>query len=101
MVFTKAELISSLQKECRILVHLSTKVDRSKLDYRPTPKQRSTMEWFQYMGMMGSNLVRATKAAGFDPAVWAAEEKAARARDSSRATFRPSFRPASGSRSAP
>jgi hypothetical protein len=81
MVFTKAELISALQKECRILVHLATKVDRSKLDYRLTPKQRSTMEWFQYMSLMGANLVRASKAGGFDPAAWAAEEKVAFARD--------------------
>jgi len=81
MVFTKAELISSLQKECRILVHLATKVDRSKLDYRPTPKQRSTLEWFQYMSMMGSNLIRATRSTGFDPAAWKADEQAALARN--------------------
>ena len=81
MVLTKAELISSLQKECRILVHLASKVDRSKLDYRPTPKQRSTMEWFHYLNLMGPNLVRASKVGAFDPAAWGAEEKVVQARD--------------------
>ena len=41
MILSKSELISSLQKEIRILLHLATKIDGSMLDYRPTPKQRS------------------------------------------------------------
>jgi len=40
----KEELISSLRREVRILVHLAGKVDKSKIDYRPTSKQRSTLE---------------------------------------------------------
>ena len=44
MVLTKSELIASLQNEVRILLHLAGKVDGSNLDYRPTPKQRSTLE---------------------------------------------------------
>ena len=44
MVLTKAELIASLQNEVRILLHLASKIDRAQLDYRPTPKQRSTIE---------------------------------------------------------
>jgi hypothetical protein len=43
MVLTKSELIASLQNEVRILLQLAGKVDRAKLDYRPTPKQRSTI----------------------------------------------------------
>jgi hypothetical protein len=39
MVLTKAELIDSLRNEVRILLHLAGKIDRTKLDYRPTPKQ--------------------------------------------------------------
>ena len=81
MVLTKSELISALQKECRILVHLASKVDREKLDFRLTPKQRSTQEWFQYMSMMGSNIVRAIKAGAFDGDAWMKDEKAALAGD--------------------
>lgn len=75
MVLTKDELISSLQKEVRILLHLATKVDRAKLDYRPTPKQRSTLELLRYLAMMGPLLTQAAKANGFDPSHWTAAQK--------------------------
>ena len=81
MVLTKSELISSLQKEVRILLHLAGKVDRSKLDYRPTPKQRSTLELLQYLSIMGPALVEVAKAGTFDPAAWTALEKDAEARN--------------------
>jgi hypothetical protein len=79
MVLTKDELISSLQNEVRILVHLAGKIDPAHLNYRPTPKQRSTMELLQYMAIMGPNLARFIKAGAFDPAVWTATDAAARA----------------------
>ena len=72
MVLTKEELIASLQNEVRILLHLAGKIDRKKLDYRPTPKQRSTLEVLQYMVVMGPMLIRAIKAGGFDGAAWQA-----------------------------
>jgi len=81
MVLTKSELISALQKECRILVHLSTKVDRAQLDFRLTPKQRSTLEWFQYMSMMGDNIIHAIKGNGFNPDAWKKDEQLSQARD--------------------
>jgi hypothetical protein len=81
MVLTKSELISSLQNEVRILLHLASKIDRAKLDYRPTAGQRSTLELLKYLSEMGPGLVRAAKAGGFDPAVWTAAEKVAQARD--------------------
>ena len=81
MVLTKSELISALQHECRILVHLATKVDRAQLDYRLTSKQRSTLEWFQYMSMMGGNIVAAVKAGGFNPEAWKKDEAIAKSRD--------------------
>ena len=43
MVLTKPELLASLQNEARILVHLVGKVEPDMIDYRPTPKQRSTI----------------------------------------------------------
>jgi hypothetical protein len=81
MVLTKAELISALQKEVRILLHLATKIDRDKLDYRPTPKQRSSLELLHYLSVMGPTLVSAAVAGAFDPAQWGAAVAAAGARD--------------------
>lgn len=81
MVLTKSELVASLQNEVRILLHLASKIDRAQLDYRPTSKQRSTLELLQYLTMMGPALVQAAKAGKFDEAAWTAAERAAAARD--------------------
>jgi hypothetical protein len=81
MVLNKAELIASLQNEVRILLHLAGKIDRAKLDYRPTPKQRSTVELVKYLSMMGPTMVDVVKAGTFDPAAWTAAEEAANAQD--------------------
>jgi len=81
MVLTKAELVSSLQQEVRILVHLASKIDRTMLDYRPTPKQRSVLELLKYLSIMGPGLVEAAKRGGFDPAVWTVAQREAEARD--------------------
>jgi len=81
MVLTKSELIGSLKSEVRILLHLASKIDRTMLDYRPTPKQRSTIELLKYLSVMGPALVQAARAGTFDPAVWTAAEKAAEARN--------------------
>jgi hypothetical protein len=81
MVLTKSELLGSLQHEVHILLHLAGKVDPSMLDYRPTPKQRSTIELLRYLSIMGPGLVKAAKAGGFDPAVWTVADTAAKARD--------------------
>ena len=81
MVLTKPELIASLQDEVRILLHLASKIDRAKLDYRPTPKQRSTMELLQYLTVMGPGLIGAAKAGTFDAAAWTVAEDAAKKRD--------------------
>ena len=81
MVLTKSELISSMQNEVRILLHLATKIDPAKLDYRPTPKQRSTLELLRYLSMMGPTMVRAARTGGFDATDWTQEDEAAQARD--------------------
>jgi hypothetical protein len=81
MALTKTELIESLQNEVRILQHLATKVDRASLDYRPTPKQRSTLEWLQYLTIMGPELVKGIKDLKFDGESWVRAEEAAKARD--------------------
>ena len=70
MIITKPELLASLQKEVRILLHLASKIDRSQLDYRPTPKQRSTMELLQYLSYMGPSMLRYAKGEQLDRDAW-------------------------------
>lgn len=81
MVLTKSELIDSLQNEIRILLHLAGKVEPHMLDYRPTAKQRSTLELLQYLTIMGPQLVKAAFGTGFDPAAWTEAQNAANARN--------------------
>ena len=81
MVLTKSELIASLQNEVRILQHLASKVKPEMLDYRPTPKQRSTLELLRYLTIMGPALIQAAKAGKFDVAAWTAADQAAATRD--------------------
>ena len=81
MALTKSELIAALKHEVHILLHLAGKLDRTMLDYRPTPKQRSAMELLRYLTVMGPSLIQAAKAGGFDPAAWTAAEKAAASRN--------------------
>ena len=81
MVLMKSELIESLQNEVRILLHLAGKVEPQSREYRPTPKQRSALELLQYLSIMGPELVKAANAGGFNPEVWTAAEKSAKARD--------------------
>ena len=70
MVLTKDELIKALQNEVRILLHLSSKVEPAKLDYRPTAKQRSMLELLQYMVIVGPIHLRAVMAGAFDMDAW-------------------------------
>src|SRR5688572_13829510 len=71
MVLTKSELIALLQIEVRVLLHLAGKIDRTAIDYRPTPKQRSTIELLRYLTMMGPMLVRYAKGDPLDAAAMA------------------------------
>ena len=68
MVLTKSELIASLQNE---VTHPAPPHRRSrpcrKVDYRPTPKQRSILELLRYLSIMGPALVQAGNAGVFDP----------------------------------
>lgn len=80
MVLTKPELLGLLQHEVNILQHLCTKIDTQALDYRPTPKQRSTMELLQYLTVMGPLLTKAALAGGqFDRDAWMARSQTAAA----------------------
>jgi len=77
MVLTKEELIASLQNEVRILLHLAGKVDRAQRDYRPSAKQRSTIELFRYLSVMGPELIGFIKTGVFYPPAWQASIEAA------------------------
>ncbi len=83
MVLTTAEFLSALQHEVRVLSHLVSKVDAAQLDYRPTPKQRSTMELLRYLSMMGPTLIRfALKKPGEDMnAIWGGAAKEAESKN--------------------
>ncbi len=81
MVLTKSELLTALQNEVRILLHLASKVDRTKLDYRPTPKQRSTLELLKYLSMMGPTIVRYALAKNPGMEIWTSAADAAEGRD--------------------
>ena len=83
MVLTKSELLASLQNEVRVLLHLANKIDRSTLDYRPTPKQRSTFELLKYLSMMGPMMIRygLAKEGEFDRDAWMAASQEADQRD--------------------
>jgi hypothetical protein len=76
MVLTKSELIDALQNEVRILQHLCTKIEPQMLDYRPTEKQRSTMELLKYLVVMGPALVESALAGSFDRNKWIARSAA-------------------------
>jgi hypothetical protein len=81
MVLTKDELVGSLKHEVRILVHLASKVDPAKIDYRPTTKQRSILELLQVHDDHGShtdccNQGRSLQSPGFERRLGPAEAAA-------------------------
>ena len=82
MVLTKEELIASLKNEVRILLHLATKIDQSKLDYRPTPAQRSTLELLRFMAIMAPTQITLIKGGIFTReaivALWGPAEAASK-----------------------
>lgn len=78
MVLSKEELLNCLNKEVHILVHLCGKIHPEAVDYRPTSKQRSTLELLRYLTVMGPVLIDSIKAGSFLVEEWnAAEAKAA------------------------
>ena len=81
MVLTKSELIDALQSEVRILQHLCTKIEPAMLDYRPTGKQRSTIELLRYLAVMGPALVESGLAGSFNRDAWMARSAAVAEKD--------------------
>jgi hypothetical protein len=81
MVLTKAELIALLRKEVRLLLHLTTKIDPSMLDYRPTPNQRSTIELLRYLTTSAPALIQYAKGQPMDADAIAEATRQANSRD--------------------
>jgi hypothetical protein len=83
MVLTKDELIASLKNEIRLILHLAGKIDKSQVDYRPTPKQRSTLELLQYIAIMAPTQIVSIKSGDFSReammSTWGAAEAASKA----------------------
>ncbi|WP_396224123.1 hypothetical protein [Gemmatimonas sp.] len=81
MVLTKDELIGALTHEVQVLRHLLTKIDAEAVNYRPTPKQRSSIEVVRYLVVQGPVLTTAIKTGTFDGAAWGAAQAAAEQAD--------------------
>jgi hypothetical protein len=58
-MITRDQLLSSMRHETNVIKHLAAKVPPGKLDWRPTPKQRSTLELLRYLTHCGSIGVKA------------------------------------------
>ena len=55
-MITKEQLIESMKHEVSVIKHLATKVPESKLDWRPTPEQRSMLELMRYLTATGLSM---------------------------------------------
>src|SRR6185295_10884832 len=55
-MFTREQYLNSVRSEVQVIKHLHSKVPQEKLDYRPTPKQRSLQE---LLNALPSNLALA------------------------------------------
>ncbi|MBI4910918.1 MAG: hypothetical protein HY820_45330 [Acidobacteria bacterium] len=80
MMLTKDELIAALHTEIRVLLHLASKVDESRQDYRPSAKQRSTLELLRYLAIMGPIHARTVRAETFDMSAFAGDLNTSEAR---------------------
>ena len=49
-MITKKQFLDGFVHEMNIIRHLSTKIEPSMLDYKPTEKQRTTLELLNYLG---------------------------------------------------
>jgi len=70
MVLSKEELIGKLEHEVRIFLHLTSKVDPARLDYRPTPKQRSLGELLRYFTVFVPIHLRTIHSGVWDLQAW-------------------------------
>ena len=65
-MLTRQELKDALSEEIRLVRHIATKLDASRLDYRPTEGQRTTLELMRYLAMCGIGPAAACAAGSWD-----------------------------------
>ncbi len=76
-MYTKHDLISSIKNELRIIRHLFEKIPAGSESYKPTEKQRTTLELLQYLSMVTPATVASIVSgdtASFGPYVAASKE---------------------------
>lgn len=56
-MITKEQYIKSFVKELEIIKHLAEKITPEMLEYRPSEKQRSTLELMQYLGHISATAI--------------------------------------------
>lgn len=62
----KNDLLDAILNECKICSHLFTKIPDGGLEYRPTPKQRNTIELLRYLSFCGIGACRTMAANDWD-----------------------------------
>jgi len=67
-MLSKDQLLDSIALELRVARHLATKLPPGRLDWRPTPSQRSTIDLLRYLSTAGTDLTRAMLSGTWDTA---------------------------------
>ena len=65
-MITKDDVLFEMLRECDVCVHLHAKLSAGALDYRPTPKQRSTLELLRYLSFCGTAFLRSALDGNWD-----------------------------------
>ncbi len=81
-MLTKEELFASIRHETETIKHLAKQVPADKMDWRPTPGQRSNLELLQYMTVMSSIPATNINTANWDHAEEMSKEAASVTQDS-------------------
>jgi hypothetical protein len=80
-MMTRTEVIDLMVLECNVCKHLYKQIPKSKLNYRPGKKMRSTIELLRYASFCGTECTRALLLDAFKTQDWQlyeyAEKKAA------------------------
>ena len=66
-MISKDAILNLMLRECDLCVHLHGKVPEGKMDYRFTPKQRSTEELLRYISYVGLGASRSIAAGNWEP----------------------------------
>ena len=75
-MITTQQYLDLIGKEFAIIRHLASKLKDSDMDYRPTPKQRSTLELLQYISMVFDTAAEAFVTG--DTSSWTPREEASK-----------------------